>query len=196
LPSRNCSTAHSTTLPSSCVARSSRIEHPTYQILCQISIISRKSGASINIFYHADLVVTLLSSSNAFYMVKTTTSPTPSFSRRSSNQGVHYRTITLMLHIWRSATSLLTLRLCKSTSHHSMGCQRTQTPGYTAHVLPLSRHSIDTDGAMTNYKKQVLHDCLVPREKYQALYLVMRERHKHLVDTWKEVTDLLNTSSR
>jgi len=44
---------------------------------------------------------------------------------------------------------------------------------------------------MTNYKKRVIHDCLVPREIYQDLYLIMRERHKHLVDTWKEVTDPL-----
>ena len=44
---------------------------------------------------------------------------------------------------------------------------------------------------MTNYKKRVIHDCLVPREIYQDLYLVMRERHKHLIDTWKEVTDPL-----
>ena len=44
---------------------------------------------------------------------------------------------------------------------------------------------------MTNYKKRVLHDCLVPREVYQDLYLIMRERHKHLVDTWQEVTDPL-----
>ncbi|KDR66238.1 hypothetical protein GALMADRAFT_148002 [Galerina marginata CBS 339.88] len=46
-------------------------------------------------------------------------------------------------------------------------------------------------GAMTNYRKRVLHDCLIPREEYQDLYLVMRERHKHLVDTWQEVTDPL-----
>ncbi|KAG6829092.1 hypothetical protein H0H92_005704 [Tricholoma furcatifolium] len=46
-------------------------------------------------------------------------------------------------------------------------------------------------GALTNYKKRVMHDCLVPREPYQDLYLVMRERHKHLVDTWQEVTDPL-----
>ena len=46
-------------------------------------------------------------------------------------------------------------------------------------------------GAMTNYKKRVIHDCLVPRNIYQDLYLIMRERHKHLVDTWKEVTDPL-----
>ena len=44
---------------------------------------------------------------------------------------------------------------------------------------------------MTNYKKRVIHDCLVPRETYQDLYLIMRERHKYLVDTWKEVTDPL-----
>ncbi|GBE77881.1 tRNA (uracil-O(2)-)-methyltransferase [Sparassis crispa] len=44
-------------------------------------------------------------------------------------------------------------------------------------------------GAMTNYKKRVLHDCIIPREPYQDLYLVMRERHKHVVDTWHEVTD-------
>lgn len=46
-------------------------------------------------------------------------------------------------------------------------------------------------GAVTNYKKRVVHDCLVPREAYQDLYLIMRERHKHLVDTWQEVTDPL-----
>ncbi|KAF9447566.1 DUF1613 domain-containing protein [Macrolepiota fuliginosa MF-IS2] len=46
-------------------------------------------------------------------------------------------------------------------------------------------------GALTSYKKRVAHDCLVPREEYQDLYLVMRERHKHLVGTWKEVTDPL-----
>ncbi|KAF9558584.1 DUF1613-domain-containing protein [Agrocybe pediades] len=46
-------------------------------------------------------------------------------------------------------------------------------------------------GAMTNYKKRVIHDFLIPREQYQDLYLVMRERHKHLVDTWQEVTDPL-----
>ncbi|KAG6910731.1 hypothetical protein DXG01_008262 [Tephrocybe rancida] len=46
-------------------------------------------------------------------------------------------------------------------------------------------------GALTHYKKRVMHDCLVPREPYQDLYLIMRERHKHLVDTWQEVTDPL-----
>lgn len=46
-------------------------------------------------------------------------------------------------------------------------------------------------GEMTNYKKRVLHDRLVPRQIYQDLYLIMRERHKNLVDTWKEVTDPL-----
>lgn len=46
-------------------------------------------------------------------------------------------------------------------------------------------------GAQTQYKKRVAHDCLVSRESYQDLYLVMRERHKHLVGEWKEVTDPL-----
>ncbi|KAK7027357.1 tRNA(Ser) Um(44) 2'-O-methyltransferase [Paramarasmius palmivorus] len=46
-------------------------------------------------------------------------------------------------------------------------------------------------GAMTNYQKRVQHDVLIPREEYQDLYLVMRERHKGLVDTWQEVTDPL-----
>ncbi|PPQ69837.1 hypothetical protein CVT24_003176 [Panaeolus cyanescens] len=46
-------------------------------------------------------------------------------------------------------------------------------------------------GAVVNYKKRVKHDCLIPREDYQDLYLVMRERHKHLIDTWQEVTDPL-----
>jgi len=44
---------------------------------------------------------------------------------------------------------------------------------------------------MTNYKKRVIHDVLVPRESYQDLYLIMRERHKHLINTWQEVTDPL-----
>ncbi|RXW20761.1 hypothetical protein EST38_g5073, partial [Candolleomyces aberdarensis] len=44
-------------------------------------------------------------------------------------------------------------------------------------------------GALGNYKKRVIHDCLVKREAYQDLYLVMRERHKGLVSSWKEVTD-------
>ena len=46
-------------------------------------------------------------------------------------------------------------------------------------------------GAMTSYKKRVNHDCIIPREEYQDLYLIMRERHKHLVGTWKESTDPL-----
>jgi tRNASer (uridine44-2'-O)-methyltransferase len=46
-------------------------------------------------------------------------------------------------------------------------------------------------GALTNYKKRVAHDVLVPRETYQDLYLVMRERHKHLINDWQEVTDPL-----
>jgi len=46
-------------------------------------------------------------------------------------------------------------------------------------------------GALTQYKKRVLHDVLVPRETYQDLYLVMRERHKHIVNDWREVTDPL-----
>ncbi|KAJ2912593.1 hypothetical protein MD484_g7816, partial [Candolleomyces efflorescens] len=44
-------------------------------------------------------------------------------------------------------------------------------------------------GALGNYKKRVIHDCLVKREAYQDLYLVMRERHKGLVGSWREVTD-------
>lgn len=46
-------------------------------------------------------------------------------------------------------------------------------------------------GAMTNYKKRVHHDCIIPREEYQDLYLLMRERHKHLVGSWQESTDPL-----
>ena len=44
---------------------------------------------------------------------------------------------------------------------------------------------------MTNYQKRVQHDVLVPREEYQDLYLIMRERHKGLIETWQEVTDPL-----
>jgi tRNASer (uridine44-2'-O)-methyltransferase len=46
-------------------------------------------------------------------------------------------------------------------------------------------------GAANDYKKRVQHDRLVAREEYQDLYLIMRERHKHLVDTWHESTDPL-----
>lgn len=44
-------------------------------------------------------------------------------------------------------------------------------------------------GAATDYKKRVAHDCLISRETYQDAYLIMRERHKHLVEQWHEVTD-------
>lgn len=46
-------------------------------------------------------------------------------------------------------------------------------------------------GVQTSYKKRVIHDALVSRERYQDLYLVMRERHGGLVKTWKETTDPL-----
>ncbi|KAH8109775.1 DUF1613-domain-containing protein [Phellopilus nigrolimitatus] len=46
-------------------------------------------------------------------------------------------------------------------------------------------------GISTNYQKRVHHDCLVSREEYQDLYLIMRERHKHLVYQWHEATDPL-----
>jgi tRNASer (uridine44-2'-O)-methyltransferase len=46
-------------------------------------------------------------------------------------------------------------------------------------------------GALTAYRKRVQHDRLVPRETYQDFYLVMRERHKGLVNTWVEGTDPL-----
>ncbi|KAI0815244.1 DUF1613-domain-containing protein [Irpex lacteus] len=46
-------------------------------------------------------------------------------------------------------------------------------------------------GVMTKYKKRVIHDRLVPREIYQDVYLLMRERHGHLVNEWHESTDPL-----
>ncbi|KAI0094632.1 DUF1613-domain-containing protein [Irpex rosettiformis] len=46
-------------------------------------------------------------------------------------------------------------------------------------------------GAVINYKKRVIHDRLVPREIYQDVYLMMRERHGHLVNDWHESTDPL-----
>ncbi|EPQ50435.1 DUF1613-domain-containing protein [Gloeophyllum trabeum ATCC 11539] len=46
-------------------------------------------------------------------------------------------------------------------------------------------------GALSNYKKRMAHDRIVPREAYQDLYLVMRERHKWRVDEWCEGTDPL-----
>ncbi|VDC01628.1 unnamed protein product [Peniophora sp. CBMAI 1063] len=46
-------------------------------------------------------------------------------------------------------------------------------------------------GAATDYRKRVAHDRIVPREEYQDMYLIMRERHKHLVNEWHESTDPL-----
>lgn len=46
-------------------------------------------------------------------------------------------------------------------------------------------------GAMSNYQKRVIHDVLVPRNAYQDLYIIMKERHKSLVSQWSEVTDPL-----
>lgn len=44
-------------------------------------------------------------------------------------------------------------------------------------------------GAANNYQKRVTHDVLVPRDTYQDLYLVLKERHKSLADSWYESTD-------
>ncbi|KAF8989981.1 hypothetical protein BDQ17DRAFT_1434077 [Cyathus striatus] len=44
-------------------------------------------------------------------------------------------------------------------------------------------------GILTGYKKRVKHDVLVPRERYQDLYVVLRERWGYLVGGWREVTD-------
>ncbi|KAF8157227.1 hypothetical protein B0H34DRAFT_658721 [Crassisporium funariophilum] len=97
-----------------------------------------------------------------------------------------------------------------AVSHLAFRYLASDPPSLRIEVLPLPGTPIDPNsrlyrtclalletlhrygwGAMTNYKKRVIHDCLVPRATYQDLYLVMRERHKHLVDTWKEVTDPL-----
>ncbi|CAA7268623.1 unnamed protein product [Cyclocybe aegerita] len=97
------------------------------------------------------------------------------------------------------------------TVHHlAFRYLETDSPTLRIEVVPLAGTPTDPDsrlyrtclalletlhrygwGAMTNYKKRVRHDCLVSREAYQDLYLVMRERHKYLVDTWQEVTDPL-----
>ncbi|KAF8318644.1 DUF1613-domain-containing protein, partial [Clavulina sp. PMI_390] len=44
-------------------------------------------------------------------------------------------------------------------------------------------------GKMTGYKKRVVHDTLVPKEEYQDLYMVMRDKFKDIADTWHEATD-------
>ena len=44
-------------------------------------------------------------------------------------------------------------------------------------------------GAANNYQKRVLHDVLVPRNAYQDLYLILKERHKSLAEDWHESTD-------
>lgn len=46
-------------------------------------------------------------------------------------------------------------------------------------------------GALTHYQKRVQHDVLIPREVYQDVYLKMRERHKGIVNSWREATDPL-----
>ncbi|KAI8980663.1 DUF1613-domain-containing protein [Trametes punicea] len=85
-----------------------------------------------------------------------------------------------------------------------------EDPALRIEVIPLPSTATDVDsrlyrtclalletlhrygwGAVTNYKKRIHHDCIIPREAYQDLYLVMRERHKHLVNEWREVTDPL-----
>ena len=97
-----------------------------------------------------------------------------------------------------------------AVSHLAFRYIRSQTPTLRIEVDPLPGTPTDINsrlyrtclalletlhrygwGAITNYKKRVNHDCLVSREQYQDLYLQMRERHKHLVATWKEVTDPL-----
>ncbi|GJJ10355.1 hypothetical protein Clacol_004581 [Clathrus columnatus] len=44
-------------------------------------------------------------------------------------------------------------------------------------------------GSANNYKKRVIHDVIIPRDEYQDLYLIMKERYKGLVDVWQESTD-------
>jgi tRNASer (uridine44-2'-O)-methyltransferase len=44
-------------------------------------------------------------------------------------------------------------------------------------------------GFANSYRKKMIHDVIVPRNEYQDLYLVMRERWKSYVQDWKEVTD-------
>ncbi|KDQ08165.1 hypothetical protein BOTBODRAFT_572461 [Botryobasidium botryosum FD-172 SS1] len=44
-------------------------------------------------------------------------------------------------------------------------------------------------GFMTGYKKRVVHDTIVDRAEYQDLYLVIRDRFAHLVESWPESTD-------
>ncbi|KAF9524350.1 DUF1613-domain-containing protein [Crepidotus variabilis] len=97
-----------------------------------------------------------------------------------------------------------------SVHHLAFRYVHSQPPELRIEVLPLPETATDINGrlyrtclalletlhrygwgAVTNYKKRVQHDCLVPREAYQDLYLIMRERHKHLVATWQEVTDPL-----
>ncbi|KAG5653296.1 hypothetical protein H0H81_001256 [Sphagnurus paluster] len=97
-----------------------------------------------------------------------------------------------------------------AVSHLAFRYLRTEPPTLRIEVVPLPGTPTDPNarlyrtclalldtldrygwGALTSYKKRVMHDCLVSREPYQDLYLVMRERHKHLVDTWQEVTDPL-----
>lgn len=46
-------------------------------------------------------------------------------------------------------------------------------------------------GILNNYQKRVTHDVLVPRNTYQDLYILLKERHKSLVDHWHEATDPL-----
>ena len=48
---------------------------------------------------------------------------------------------------------------------------------------------------MTQYQKCVQHNCVIPRETYQDLYLVMRERNKHLVSERRESMDPLKRAS-
>ncbi|KII91143.1 hypothetical protein PLICRDRAFT_496526 [Plicaturopsis crispa FD-325 SS-3] len=116
------------------------------------------------------------------------------------------------LPYYHPAVSHLAFRYMASPPHSASGPQNPGTLRIEAILLPEVDSDAATDpnsrlyrtclalletlhrygwGALTHYKKRVQHDCIVPRETYQDMYLLMRARHRHLVDTWQEATDPL-----
>lgn len=97
-----------------------------------------------------------------------------------------------------------------TVSHLAFRFVQTDAPRLQVEVIPLPGAATDVSsrlyrtglalldtlhrygyGAVIQYKKRVIHDRIVPREMYQDVYLMLRERHGHLVHDWHESTDPL-----
>ena len=101
------------------------------------------------------------------------------------------------LAYYRSTPHLSPHPIYTPTIAHRSGRTARYAPG--SQLTPLS-HGVGPPRdppslRMTQYQKCVQHNCVIPRETYQDLYLVMRERNKHLVSERRESMDLLKRAS-